>query len=177
MRERFLREARRLPLPAGSLLLWSSRTVHQGFGIGKRLAIPVCWEPRSRRSTHTLQRKICLTARGIPSTHWASLGNGHNIKLKDLQRPSSDPAICKTIRRKKERSEVEEEEEGEGVKVCLVLPILGYQQRPRPYGLRPDADMQEVDRLCSALEITNYNDASAAEALKALLRPEVLAAL
>ena len=32
------------------LLLWDSRTVHQGWRGGPRLAQPICWEPRERRS-------------------------------------------------------------------------------------------------------------------------------
>ena len=32
------------------LLLWDSRTVHQGWRGGPRLAMPICWEPRHRRS-------------------------------------------------------------------------------------------------------------------------------
>ena len=42
--------ARRVPVPAGALLVWSSRTSHQGWSGGPRLAHPLCWEPKGRRS-------------------------------------------------------------------------------------------------------------------------------
>lgn len=72
-------EARRVPVPAGGLLLWNSRTVHQGWSGGPRLAHPICWEPRSRRDEAALERKMRLCALGLPSTHWASLGLPHSM--------------------------------------------------------------------------------------------------
>mmetsp|Transcript_14587 Transcript_14587/g.25830 ORF Transcript_14587/g.25830 Transcript_14587/m.25830 type:complete len:427 (-) Transcript_14587:127-1407(-) len=77
--------ARRIPVPAGSLLLWTSRTTHQGWSGGPRLAQPVCWEPRSRRDEVMRERKLRLAALGLPSTHWASLALPH--ELSDLTRP------------------------------------------------------------------------------------------
>ncbi len=47
----------------------------QGWTSGRRLAQPVCWEPRSRRDHAALVRKAVMSIRGLPSTHWASLGN------------------------------------------------------------------------------------------------------
>merc|ERR1719356_604913 len=61
--------ARRMPVPAGGLLLWTSRTTHQGWRGGPRLAQPVCMEPRARRSNEALERKLRLAALGLPSTH------------------------------------------------------------------------------------------------------------
>ncbi len=46
----FLAHGRRIPVPAGSVLFWNSRTMHQGHSGGARLAAPVCWEPKARRS-------------------------------------------------------------------------------------------------------------------------------
>eukprot|EP00913_Durusdinium_trenchii_P018147 g17050.t1 len=62
-----LLNARRVPCPAGSLLLWDSRTVHQGWRGGPRLAQPICWEPRravyttwQRRHPALLWKMVCL---------------------------------------------------------------------------------------------------------------------
>jgi hypothetical protein len=71
--------ARRVPVPAGGMLMWNSRTVHQGWSGGPRLAQPVCWEPRERRSAAARERKLRCAALGLPTTHWASLGIPHNL--------------------------------------------------------------------------------------------------
>jgi len=77
--------ARRVPVPAGALMLWSSRTVHQGWTGGPRLAQPVCWEPTSRRTQSARVRKLRMAVLGLPSTHWASLGLPHNLVAPLLQ--------------------------------------------------------------------------------------------
>merc|ERR1712217_246749 len=63
--------SRRVPCPPGSLLLWDSRTIHQGWAGGPRLAQPVCWEPRDRRESdhNALGRKVFMCAAGLPSSH------------------------------------------------------------------------------------------------------------
>merc|ERR1712014_317992 len=83
--------ARRIPVPAGGLLLWTSRTTHQGWSGGPRLAQPVCWEPRARRDEIARERKFRLAALGLPSTHWASLALPH--ELSDLTRPLPVSAV------------------------------------------------------------------------------------
>lgn len=89
----YLKEARRIPVPAGSLLVWSSRTIHQGHAGGRRLAMPICWEPVSRRTAETLRRKIRLVLMGFASTHWASLGHQHDLQaLEHKAQPPSDEA-------------------------------------------------------------------------------------
>jgi hypothetical protein len=75
----FIAGARRVRVPAGGLLLWSSRTMHQGHSGGARLAVPVCWEPAERRSAAARLRKGRLVASGLPSTHWASLAYQHEL--------------------------------------------------------------------------------------------------
>eukprot|EP00755_Sulcionema_specki_P006040 Sspe_Gene.34391::Locus_16722_Transcript_1_1_Confidence_1.000_Length_1500::g.34391::m.34391 len=84
--------ARRVPVPAGGLLLWDSRLLHQGWGGGKRLAVPVCWEPRERRTPAARKRKLWMVGTGTPSRHWASLGSVHSAAPK---RPSpQDDGEC-----------------------------------------------------------------------------------
>lgn len=75
--EEFLANARRVPVPAGGLLVWASRTIHQGHQGGRRLAMPICWEPRERRGPSSLRRKLRLIFSGHPSTHWASRVEQH----------------------------------------------------------------------------------------------------
>lgn len=76
--------SRRVPCPAGSLLLWDSRAIHQGWAGGPRLAQPVCWEPRSRRAgvEGAIRRKIYMAAAGVPSTHSSSEGRVHGLALR-----------------------------------------------------------------------------------------------
>ena len=69
--------ARRVPAPAGSVLVWDSRVLHQGWQGGQRLAMPVVWEPLERRDTKALARKMAAAIAGVPTTHWASLGLWH----------------------------------------------------------------------------------------------------
>jgi len=74
----FMREARRVPVPAGGLLLWNSKTVHTGAVRGPRLAQAVCLEPQSRRSNKERLAKLRMAALGLPSMHWASHGIKHD---------------------------------------------------------------------------------------------------
>jgi len=73
--------SRRVPCPAGSLLLWDSRLIHQGWAGGPRLAQPVCWEPRIRREQDygALQRKIFMCAAGVPSSHSSCEARVHGM--------------------------------------------------------------------------------------------------
>lgn len=83
--------SRRVPCPAGSLLLWDSRTVHQGWSGGPRLAQPVCWEPRERRDEGaTLRRKLWMCAAGVSSSHSSSEGRVHGMAPR--QPPAPQPA-------------------------------------------------------------------------------------
>lgn len=74
-----LEGSRRAAMPAGSLLVWDSRTVHQGWQSGRRLAMPVCLEPRGRRGEDALMRKLWLCAAGLPSSHSSSEGRVHGM--------------------------------------------------------------------------------------------------
>ena len=73
----FLQHAVRVTLEQGSLLLWNSKTTHQGWNIGPRLAFPVCLEPKSRRTEEVLRDKREWVIKGYATTHWASLGVPH----------------------------------------------------------------------------------------------------
>jgi len=74
----FSAHARRVAVPAGVMLPWNSRTVHDGWNNGPRLALPVCFEPSVRRAVHTQREKLVFVKEGSPSTHWASLGIAHD---------------------------------------------------------------------------------------------------
>lgn len=73
--------SRRVPCPAGSLLVWDSRLIHQGWAGGPRLAQPICWEPRIRREEDhgALRRKIYMCAAGVPSSHSSSEARVHGM--------------------------------------------------------------------------------------------------
>merc|ERR1712224_878094 len=73
--------ARRAVVPAGGLLLWSSRTVHSGWKGGPRLAQAVCFEPASRRPAQERIAKLRLAALGLASAHWAAVGMQHDMSL------------------------------------------------------------------------------------------------
>merc|ERR1719215_871916 len=103
LREDLLGEAiarsRRVPCPAGSLLLWDSRLVHQGWAGGPRLAQPVSWEPKERRDEAALRRKLWMCAVGVPSSHSASEAQIH--PMAPCQRPvpfrAYGPAMAASI--------------------------------------------------------------------------------
>jgi len=89
LEEQWSTGAGRVPVPSGGLFLWSSRTLHQGWSGGPRLAQPVCWEPLGRRDDSALDRKLCLAALGLPSTHWGSLGIPHYLVGPQLSVPTA----------------------------------------------------------------------------------------
>ena len=74
----FAKYAGRVSVPAGAMLVWNSRLIHQGWTVGKRLAMPVCFEPVERRTAEVLASKLQLIQEGMGSTHWASLGIPHD---------------------------------------------------------------------------------------------------
>lgn len=84
-RERLLKvwceKSRRIPVPAGALLIFNSRTIHQGYQNGLRLAQTICWEPKIYRTEEALIKKLQACAMGIATTHWASLGIHHGVSF------------------------------------------------------------------------------------------------
>lgn len=75
----FVQHARRVPVPAGGLLLWNSKTIHQGWPHGARLAQPICYEPSKRRDHKALASKVGAVETGMPTSHWASIGKIHSV--------------------------------------------------------------------------------------------------
>lgn len=71
--------SRRIPLKAGSVLIFNSKLLHQGYSNGRRLSQTVCWEKKSLRTDEALHNKILAVVLGIPTTHWASLGQHHSV--------------------------------------------------------------------------------------------------
>jgi hypothetical protein len=69
--------ARRVPVAAGSLLIFNSKTIHQGYSHGKRLAQTLAWEPKLYRTNASKFKKIDAIRKGYGTTHWASLGIHH----------------------------------------------------------------------------------------------------
>jgi ectoine hydroxylase-related dioxygenase (phytanoyl-CoA dioxygenase family) len=74
-------QSRRIPVPAGALLIFNSRTIHQGYQGGMRLAQTICWEPKIYRTEQALIKKLQACVMGIATTHWASLGIHHGVSF------------------------------------------------------------------------------------------------
>jgi hypothetical protein len=91
----FAVNARRIPVPAGAMLLWNSKTLHQGWTGGARLAFPVCFEPTSRRSAEVLESKVSCVQQGCPTSHWASLGRPHSLGGKDVGPVDNDGVVLR----------------------------------------------------------------------------------
>ena len=77
----WIKHARQVPVPAGAMLLFNSRCIHQCYNTtgGYRVAVPISWEPKSIRDQHPDGRKMLINKlrqvlQGQPTTHWGSLG-------------------------------------------------------------------------------------------------------
>lgn len=120
-KDQYLENARRMVVPAGGGVFWDSRTTHQGWSGGPRLAQPVCWEPTSRRTELARNRKLIMAALGFPSTHFASLGLPHNLVTPEL--PDATPG-----------QEAEDQDE-------IVFPL---HPTIRSQALKPDVSAMDV---------------------------------
>ena len=81
----FIENSRRVQMNAGSLLIFLSTTVHQGFPNGPRIAQTICWEEKKYRSEDAYISKLIAVNKGVGTTHWASLGIHHgatNLRAK-----------------------------------------------------------------------------------------------
>jgi ectoine hydroxylase-related dioxygenase (phytanoyl-CoA dioxygenase family) len=85
---KFEKEAVRVQVPAGGLLIFDSRTIHQGYPSGARLAQPISWEPIENRTEGAYLRKLQAMHMGIGTTHWASLGIHHGASFMRSYRPT-----------------------------------------------------------------------------------------
>merc|ERR1712187_300862 len=137
---------RRVPCPAGSLLLWDSRTIHQGWAGGPRLAQPICWEPRQRRESDAgaLGRKMFMCIAGLPSSHSSAEARVHAMA------PRSSP--CELL-------------EGEE------LPNIRAQIRPHCVAENKRRQWEEAQK---SLWKRGAIDDVCSRTLASLLKPEVL---
>jgi hypothetical protein len=92
----FIKNARRVQVPAGGLLIFNSRTIHQGFPSGYRFAQPISWEPKTYRSDSALKSKLKCIHGGLATMHWASLGMPHGASFIKPKQPyySDDVRQC-----------------------------------------------------------------------------------
>lgn len=88
MMNNFIENSRRVQINAGSLLIFSSKTLHQGFPGGLRIAQTICYEPREYRDQSAYKRKLEAVHKGIGTTHWASLGLHHGASNLRAKNPS-----------------------------------------------------------------------------------------
>ena len=88
--KRWLNGARRVQVPAGGLIIFNSRTIHQGYSSGYRLAQPISWAPKVCRSDVALKQKLQTMHMGIATTHWAELGIHHVVSFKKNPKPKGD---------------------------------------------------------------------------------------
>lgn len=140
---------RRVPCPAGSLLLWDSRTIHQGWAGGPRLAQPVCWEPRQRRESDpaALARKVFMCAAGLPSSHSSAEARVHGMA------PRSRP--CEVI-------------EGDE------MPAVKAQIRPHCVAKEKHGEWEKAQK---TLWLRGAIDHADPQALVDLLKPDILSVL
>ena len=156
-----LQHARRIPMPAGALLIMSSKVSHQGWCVGRRLCALMCWEKKAWRAHDAYRRKMWLCANGIQSNHWASLGvifTSQPDLLTEMS-PSSDAAY---------------EADGEhSLRMPLYPSIV-------PFTVRPDA-LQEWQRAVPKLWCGTAKQSGERfkdeKLLANILKPEVLEVL
>jgi hypothetical protein len=84
--EKWKQLSRTIRVPQGSLLLFDSKIIHQGYKDGPRLAQPLCWEPKMYRTEEAYRRKIHACMLGCATTHWASLGIHHAVSFLKLNK-------------------------------------------------------------------------------------------
>eukprot|EP01060_Flectonema_neradi_P032112 TRINITY_DN5044_c0_g1_i1.p1 TRINITY_DN5044_c0_g1~~TRINITY_DN5044_c0_g1_i1.p1 ORF type:complete len:463 (+),score=65.01 TRINITY_DN5044_c0_g1_i1:110-1390(+) len=147
----------RVPVPAGSLLLWDSRTSHQGWAAGRRLAQPVCYQPTHLRFGDAYLRKLWITAAGLLSNHWATIGKVHTSQDKMIVEPL--PAV--------------DSERYDKIGLALNPSLV-------PFSIRPEC-LEEWRRIIPSLwKGTGTHSANVfkdAKLIENLLKPEILAVL
>lgn len=92
---KYMKEAKRIPLNAGDMVIWNSKCIHQGFNNnGRRLAMPICYEPACRRTQKAFITKLRLAVLGYSSTHWASIPNRHGKYLEHIENHIEGRKYC-----------------------------------------------------------------------------------
>jgi hypothetical protein len=89
--DKWNKKCRRIPVPAGSILIFNSKLIHQGYPAGTRLVQPICWEQKVYRHEKAYRQKLQACLYGYGTTHWASLGLIHGASFKKLEKPHYDP--------------------------------------------------------------------------------------
>lgn len=97
MMDRFIKGARRVPVPKGGMIIFNSRTIHQGYPNGRRLAVPISWEPKKFRTEECLKLKLQAVNMGIATTHWASLGIHHGASFGKFYPPKYTGQLHATV--------------------------------------------------------------------------------
>jgi|SaaInlStandDraft_6_1057023.scaffolds.fasta_scaffold06165_7 hypothetical protein len=77
----FVANSRRVDVPKGGIIIFNSRTIHQGYPAGYRLAQPLAWEPTSERYSDAYRKRLEAINMGCGTTHWASLGIMHGASF------------------------------------------------------------------------------------------------
>ena len=83
--------SRRIPVPKGGMIIFNSKTIHQGYQSGVRFAQTICWEPKEKRDEDAYLRKLQACCKGIATTHWASLGIHHGVSFVRGKKPKFSP--------------------------------------------------------------------------------------
>jgi hypothetical protein len=77
---KYFSRAVKLEIPAGCLLLFSSKLVHQGMYGPHRLCFMICYGDAKDRSEQIRKRKIVMYLGGHRSSHWSQFGIYHGWK-------------------------------------------------------------------------------------------------
>ena len=78
--EKYWSKAFRLVIPAGCLLVFSSKLIHQGWSGPQQLCFMVSYGLKSDRDEDSRIRKIVMYLGGHQSTHWSQFGQYHGVK-------------------------------------------------------------------------------------------------
>jgi hypothetical protein len=78
--ERYMYDARKVDVPAGCLLLWNSKLVHQGFAGIHRLCLMVCYGNKRDRTEQARQGKVVMYLGGHRGNHWSQYAMYHGWK-------------------------------------------------------------------------------------------------
>ena len=153
-----LEQARRVPVPAGSLLLFNSYLSHQGWAAGPRLAACVCWEKKEHRKQDALSRKAWMCTTGMPSAHSAVDAKVHTSQQEMITAVTKASASAAYPSR-------------------MLLPL--YPSLP-PYGVREEA-AEEWQRLVPKLWPSSAKQSAGGtkwtSRLRSMLKPQVFDAL